>query len=185
MEDKPVLKMPMEEWPDDKPIAPPDGSEIIQPFRDLTRFWPNDQWDRDDVNWVEPFERRYIQPLGMQVANIFQVDLIDDADYLSMPEEARASFLSCVMTRSQVREVASQTFGWNPICVVVRQFIMVAVEMKIHRPSGKIEIPKCLLWSKHQQTYAPVFDEVTGRIENPGVILQILDRYARLEGFIQ
>jgi len=171
----------LEEWPEDEPIKPPDGTLIIQPFRELMQFWPNDQWDRDDAVWVQPYEQRFMAPLGNGMANIFGVNLINDEEYIGMPEEAKASFLSCVLTRSQIREVQTGIYEWYPLCVVVRYCIVVGVQVRIDRSNQKIEIPRAMLWSRQQQEYIPVFDQVAGKIENPAVVLRVLDRYAQLE----
>lgn len=182
MQYDPNLKMPgPEEWPDDKPLVPPEGTPIIRPFKQLMRFWPNDQWDRDDVAWVDQYERKYLAPLGENIAKIFRVDLINDAEYLSIPEDARVGQLSCVLTRSQIQEMRSGVFEWYPICVVVSGTIIAGVQVNLDRSNQQIEIPKALLWSKAQQEYIPVFDQVTGKIENPAVLLQIFDRYMQLE----
>jgi len=175
------LKLPMEEWPDDKPIGPPEGTPIIQPFKQLMKFWPNDQWDRDDVAWVLPWEQKYLAPLGQNIARIFGVDLINDQEYLSMPEEATVQQLSCVMTRSQIREVQTGIFEWYPICVVISMTIVAGIQVRLNRTEGKIEIPKAMLWSRQQQEYVPVFDHVTGKIENPAVLLEIMHRYNQME----
>lgn len=188
MDDKPeALEFPdnfkLEELPADAPCAPADEScPIFKPFEGLMEFWPNDQWQRDDVSWVAPLEQSFLQPLGQQAARIFGVDLITDQEYIGVPEEIKGSHLFCVLTRARIQQTQLGIFEWYPICVVVRYCVMVAIQVRVQRASGQIEIPQCLLWSKDQQTYAPVFDEATGKIENPGVLLQVLDRYAHLEG---
>jgi len=167
---------------DEKPVVAPAGVPIIRPYKDLTHFWPNDQSDRDDVSWVFPYEVRYLKPLGERIAQVFHVNLIDDDEYIGMPEEAKATQLSCVLTRSQLRDTGTGIFTWDPICVVVKYMVMVAVQIRLDQPNNRIDIVKALLWANSQQTYVPVFDEKAGKIENPGVLLQILERYAGLEG---
>jgi len=173
-----------EEWDTSRPMLPPDGTLIFRPFKELTTFYPNDQANRDDVQWVHPYEVRYLRPLGENIARIFGVHLARDREYIQMPEEVKATHLSCVMTRAQIRETQTGIFEWTPLCVIVKYCIMVAVHVRIDRNNNKIEIPKCLLWSKGQQEYVPVVDEVTGKIEHPGVLLQILATYAQMEGLV-
>ena len=177
------IEMPTgpEEWPEDKQAGQTDGVAIIQPFKELMRFWPNDQPDREDVQWTHQYEQRYLAPLGAGIAKSFQVDLINDTDYITMPEEARASFLSCVLTRSEIKEVRPGIWEWYPICAVVRQHIVAAVQVQVDRTNQRIEIPRALLWSKQQQEYVPVFDAQTGKIENPAVLFEIFSRYAAME----
>jgi len=170
-----------EEWDPNEPMVPPEGTPIIRPFKELTTFYPNDQSNRDDVQWVQPYEHRYLRPLGENIARIFGVELARDNDYLQMPETVKATHLSCVLTRAQIRETQTGIFEWSPLCVVVKYCIMVAVQVRIHRESNHLEIPKCLLWSNAQQEYVPVFDEASGRIDNPGVLLQVLAKYAQME----
>ena len=173
-----------EEWDASQPMKPPEGTPIIRPFKELTTFYPNDQANRDDVQWVVPYETRYLRPLGDNIARIFGVSLARDHEYMQMPEEAKAAHLSCVMTRAQIQETQTGIFEWTPLCVVVKYCIMVAVQVRIDRHSNQIEIPKCLLWAKAQQAYVPVFDEAAGKIENPGVLLQILAKYAQMEKLV-
>jgi len=173
-----------EEWDTSKPMVPPEGTPIIRPFKELTTFYPNDQANCDDVQWVHPYEVRYLRPLGENIARIFGVELARDREYLQMPEEVKATHLSCVMTRAQIRETQTGIFEWSPLCVIVKYCIMVAVQVRIDRTHNLLEIPKCLLWSNAQQTYVPVFDEVTGKIENPGVLLQVLAKYAQMERLV-
>lgn len=167
------------------PVTAPEGVPIIRPFKELTSFWPNDQADRDDVAWVAPFEAKYLQPFGRGIAKIFGVNLINDAEYISLPEDVKATHLFTVLTRSQIMEKHPGRFVWHPVCVVLKYVIMVAVEVMIDRANHKIDITKMLLWSKAQQSYVPVFDEKAGKIENPAVIFQILEKYARMEGLNQ
>jgi len=175
------LQMPMEEWPDDQPMEPPEGVPIIKPFRELMKFWPNDQWDRDDVQWVIPFEQRFLIPLGEGIAQIFGVGLISDEMYIAAPEEAKATHLSCVMTRSQIKEVSPGIFEWYPLCIVVKGSIVAAVQVRIDPANNNIEIPMALCWANSDQEYIPVADPATNRIENPAVLLQVFDRYAQIE----
>jgi hypothetical protein len=164
------------------PVTAPEGVPIIRPFKELTSFWPNDQADREDVSWVMPYEVKYLKPFGNGVAKIFGVNLIDDAEYIALPEDVKATHLFTVLTRSEIREKHPGKFVWYPVCVVLKYVIMVAVEVMIDRANQKIDIMKMLLWSKSQQAYVPVFDEKAGKIENPAVLLQILEKYARMEG---
>ena len=39
-----------------------------------------------------------------------------------------------------------------------------------------------LLWNNQAQEYAPVFDEESGQIKDPNIMLEILYRYAQFEG---
>jgi hypothetical protein len=159
---------------------PPEGTRIFQPFKGLTPFWPNDQPHRE--KWLEPVEQKYLHPFGTAVAQIFAVDLITDADYVVLDEDSKANMLFTVMTRADVREVRPGIFEWFPICVVVKYFIMVGVQVQLDAATQKAKMLMAQLWAKDQQAYVPVFDHVTGYIENPGVLLQVLEKYARLEG---
>lgn len=182
MPDKIEMPTEPEEWPEDKPFAPPEeGTMILRPFKELMRFWPNDQADRQDVQWLHQYEQRYIAPLGIGIAQVFHVDLINDDEYLGMPDEAKATYLSCIMTRSQVREIRQGTWEWYPICVVVRKCIVAAVQVRVDPANQKIEIPMALVWSQEHQEYAPIRDDKAGKIENPAVLLDIFSRYAALE----
>lgn len=172
----------LEEWDENEPIAPPDGVPIVRPFKDLTQFWPNDQPQREDVSWVMPYEKRYLEPLGNGVAKVFGVNLINDQEYITLPENVKATHLFTVLTRSSIQEKHPGKFVWHPICVVVKYVITVAIEIMLDRSNQQIDITKMFLWSNKQQTYAPVFDEKAGKIQNPAVLLQILERYSNLEG---
>lgn len=177
----PTIPEGPEVWPDDKPFAPPEGTMIIRPFKGLMKFWPNDQADRPDTAWVQWYEQRYLAPLGAAVAQVFQVDLINDAEYIGMPDDAQASFLSCVLTRSQIREVHPGIHEWYPLCVVVKRSIVAAVQVRVDPANQKIEIPRALVWAARDQEYCPVVDPQSGKIENPAVLLGIFARYAELE----
>lgn len=159
---------------------PPEGTQIFQPFKGLTHFWPNDQPHRQ--NWLVPLEQKYLQPFGTLVANIFGVSLINDTDYLAIPEDDRARMLFTIMTRSDMQEVRPGIFEWYPICVVVKYCIMVGVKVQLDAADKKMKMLMAQLWAKDQQTYVPIVDHVAGYIENPAVLLQILEKYARLEG---
>jgi len=182
MVDQPKMKLPMEEWPEDKPAVPPTPQLIIQPFKDLMTFYPNDQADHETLQWIDPIEQRYLRPLGLGAARVFHVDLIDDDEYIEMPEEAKNTCLSCVLTRAEVRETQLGWFEWHPLLVVVKYCIYVAVQVRVERATGKLEIPRCMLWSQAQQQYVPIVDPKSTHIENPGILLQILDQYQRIEG---
>lgn len=159
---------------------PPDGTRIFQPFKGLTHFWPNDQPQRE--NWLAPVEQKYLQPFGVLVAAIFGVTLITDTEYLAITEDDRAQMLFTILTRADVREVRPGIFEWYPICVVVKYCVMVGVKVQLDAASKKMKMLMAQLWAKDQQAYVPVVDHVTGYIENPAVLLQVLEKYARLEG---
>ncbi|KKM18744.1 hypothetical protein LCGC14_1662590 [marine sediment metagenome] len=181
-EAKPPHNLPAEVWPANKPMEPPEGIPIIKPFKELMQFWPNDQWDRDDVVWVEPFERRYLAPLGEGIAKIFGVGLINDEQYISGPEDAKATYLSCVLTRSQIKEVHPGVFEWYPICIVIGGSIIVAVQVQADPANNNnIEIPMALCWASSDQEYIPIADPVTNKVDNPAVLLDVFRRYAQIE----
>lgn len=166
--------------PDD--YAPPEGIQIIRPFKELTQFYPCEHPEQHD--WVGRFEVRYLRPLANNVARVFGVPLIDDAQYTEMPEEAKATYLSVVLTRADILQTIPGTFEWMPICVVARYSIVVGIQIRIDPANNKIQIPMMLLWNNLDQQYVPVGDSVKGHIENPAVILQVLSRYARMERLI-
>lgn len=172
----------LQEWPDDKPIGPPSVNQIVQPFKELTQFYPNDQWHREDIQWVEALEKRFLVPFGEVVARIFRVDLIDDQDYISMPEETKAAVLSCVLTRSQIRETQTGYFEWYPVCVVVKYCVYAAIQVRVERSTLRHEVQKLLLWSGAEQQYVPIVDPQTGKIEDPKVLFPILEKYQQMEG---
>jgi hypothetical protein len=181
MTDQEVGNMPLEEWPEDKQIAPPEGTMILKPFKELMQFWPNDQWFRDDVAWVDPLEQQFFSPLGKRIAEVFDVSLINDAEYISMPEDAKASFLSCVLTRSQIKEIRTGVFEWFPISVVVRYCVIAAVQTQVDRSNRSVVIPQALVWSRDNHTYIPITDPTTGRIDNPAVLLKVFTKYIEME----
>ena len=171
-----------EEWPEDKPIGPPEDSPIVRPFKDLMTFYPTDQGHREELQWVEALEQRFLIPFGETVAKIFRVDLIDDEDYISMPEEAKAATLSCVMTRAQIRETQTGYFEWHPLCIVVKYCIYAAMQIRVERSTLRYEVPKLMLWAGAQQTYVPVVDPQSGKIEDPKVLFPIFTQYQKIEG---
>jgi hypothetical protein len=171
------------EVPEGEPCTPPDGIAIIRPFHELTIFDPCEALDEND--WVERFEMRYTRPLALGVARVFDVNLIDDATYIEMPEEAKSSYLSCVLTRAGIAQIRPGIFEWTPIVVVARYMIVVAIRVQIDAANNSIAIPMLLLWNNAAQEYAPVVDEKAGKIENPAVILQILNRYAHMEKLVK
>lgn len=180
---KPRFKLNELDLPEGQKYEPPEGTLIVQPFRELTSHFAYEYEEKDD--WLIPWEKDYLYPLGRGIARIFEVDLINDTQYNGLTEEQRATWLTCLMTRSQLRETQTGVFVWHPLCLVVKYFIMVAVEVRLDRTKHTIEIPKFLLWDNSNQNYVPIFDEKTGRIDNPADILQVLAKYAKLEGLVK
>jgi len=179
---KPPFKLNELDLPEGQEYEPPEGTRIIQPFKELTSHYAYEHREEDD--WLIPWEKDYLAPLGQGIARVFEVDLINDAQYNGLTEDQRATWLTCLLTRSQLRETQTGVFAWHPLCVVVKYCIMVAVEVRLDRTKRTIEIPKFLLWANDQQSYIPIFDEKTGRIDNPADILQVLATYARMEGLV-
>jgi hypothetical protein len=154
--------------------------QIIRPHKELKRFWPNDQPQRFDM--LAPYESQILFGFGSVVARIFSVDLINDLEYDGMPEESKASYLSVVLTRAEVKQTGIGIYEWDPIVVVVKYTIFVAVHCQLDVSKGQLLFKEMILWNNRAQEYAPIVDPKLGYIEDPRVLLTILERYAQYEG---
>lgn len=159
---------------------PPEGVHIIRPFKELKEFWPNDQSHR--LEMLAPFEQQHLIGFGTHVASIFGVDLINDLEYVSVPEEGKASCIFVVLTRAGVKQVSLSIYEWDPIVVAVKYTKFVAVHCQLDVSNNTLIFKHMLLWNNRAQEYAPVFDEEAGQIRDPRILLEILSRYAQYEG---
>jgi len=171
------------EIPEDERYDPPAGIQIFRPFKELTQFFPCPKPEATPL-WIVPFEERYLQPLAEGVAKVFQVPLIDDADYHEMSEEQKATLLSCCLTHAEILQIHPGTFTWCPVVVVVKYMVMVAIKVEVTPNEKKIIITQMKLWNNAAQEYAEICDPQKGYIENPAVLLQILHRYAEMESLL-
>jgi hypothetical protein len=161
---------------------PPAGTPVLTPYKELMQFTPAAQ--ATTHAWLQKYRDEYIDPLGQAIATVFQVRPMRDAAYLQMPEEMKATYLSCVVTDAGLGAVSSGTYEWDAICVVVRYMSIVTVKLRIDPARGSCEIPLAMLWSNRQQEYVPVFDHATGKIADPHTLIYVLERYARFEGLV-
>ena len=121
---------------------PPAGTPIIRPYRDLMQFFPAPS--PAPYEWLRKYRER-IDRLGIGVASVFQVAAIRDGTYAVMPEEMKATYLSCVVTDANLHEVSPGRFEWDAICVVVRYHVLVAVQLRIEPATNVFEIPRAHL----------------------------------------
>jgi hypothetical protein len=160
---------------------PPEGVQIIRPFKGLEQFFPNTQ--PGNMKVLEVVEQQFLVPFGSEVAKIFSVELIDDLEYDSIAEEDKAAWLSVVLTRSGVRQVGTSLYEWDPIVVVVKYTKYVYIRCQFDVSSMKLDVKHMMLWNNKAQEYAPIHDEVAGFV-NPEILLVILKRYAEYEGLV-
>lgn len=168
------------EVPEGQRYDPPDGVQLFRPFQELTQFFPCPN-PKAVPQWIVPYEDRYLMPLAEGIAKVFRVPLLNDAEYHEMPEEAKATMLSCCLTRAEILQVRPGVWSWHPIVVIVKYMVMVAINVEVQPQERKIVIREMKLWNNSAQEYAVIRDPAKGYIQDPVVLLQILHRYAEME----
>lgn len=169
--------------PEGERYDPPGGVQLFKPFKELTQFFPRPNPSTAPL-WIVPFEDRYLRPLAEGIAKVLHVSLIDDADYSEMPEEAKATMLSCCLTRAEIIQTRPGVFSWHPIVVVVKYMTLVAINVEVDPNARKINIPEMKLWNNADQEYVAIRDPQKGYIQDPSVLLQIIQRYAQMESLL-
>lgn len=159
---------------------PPVGTPLVQPFKTIMQFRPEPQ--AATFKWAEPFEQRHIQAFGNFVAQIMGVDLIDDQQYAQMPEIEKLKCCSVVMTRTGLAEPQQPgIFKWNPIVVVVKYCVMLALRCSLDVSNQKFTPHDCLMWDSAVKEYMLVFDSKAGHISDGPGILMAIEKWAVAE----
>jgi hypothetical protein len=151
---------------------PPVGTQLVQPHKTIMQFYPEPK--AQQYGWVEPYEQRHIQAFGNFVAQIMGVDLIDDQQYRLMPELEKLKCCSVVMTRTGLDQPAVPgIFKWNPIVVVVKYCVMLALRCSLDVSNQKFTPHDCLMWDSAAKEYMLVSD-------GPGILMAI-EKWATAE----
>lgn len=159
---------------------PPIGDPIVTPHKQVLQFWP--EKDPKQYDWVEKFEQRHLIPFGNFLAEILGVALCDDTHYAQIPEPEKATCCFVVLTRHGLNEQSSVgVFRWNPIVVVVKHCILLALRCSLD-VSNEVFIPHdCLLWMNQEKEYQVLIDSKSGHISSGPNILMAVERWATAE----
>jgi hypothetical protein len=156
---------------------PPIGDPVVSPHKQVLQFWP--EKNPDQYAWVEKFEQRHLVPFGNFLADLLGVALSTDASYAALPESEKATCCFVVMTRHGLGEQASVgVYHWNPIVVVVKHCILLALRCSLDVSNEKFVPQDCLLWGNHEKEYQVLIDSQAGHIGAGPNILLAIERWA-------
>jgi len=125
------------------------------------------------------YERRYIIPIALLIAPIFETEAKPDDVYRAMPEYAK-NHLHVIYSRSGITR-HDNILNWDAVVVTVQKLCVVRVNCDLAPMQDQFAIRKLMLWSRRKQDYEVVHDP-DGQPVDPSVLPYILDRYAVIEG---
>lgn len=158
---------------------PPEGADIFEAPKN-GRFYQADE-PSAATDRLLPYERRYVNPIAMEVAAIFGLfSPVPDDIYRSVPEYSKMKNMFCIISRSNIKRL-DKGITWEPVVVTVRKFLVVRIECFLSPGAGTFNINRVYMWSKRTQRYEVAEDPQSGTV-NPDVIPYILTRYNDIEG---
>jgi len=159
--------------------TPPEGADLFEPPKNGKFYKASEPTPATDR--LLQYERRYVNPIAMEVAAIFGLfSPVPDDIYRSVPEYSKMKNMFCIISRSNIKRLDNGIL-WEPVVITVRKFLVVRIECFLAPSTGTFNINRIYMWSKETQRYEVAEDPQTGTV-NPDVIPYILSRYNEFEG---